>query len=83
MNHPSHVRRTANALAPAANARSRAVYAGKPHIPAAAPRVVWLDWLTWADPDGCYADADVVSEGGEPLTLAEAIDAVADLLDDA
>lgn len=35
-------------------------------------------WLTWNDPNGCFADAEATAEGFEPLTREEALELALD-----
>lgn len=38
------------------------------------------EWLTWADPDGCYGDEEREREGFDPLDVETAWDLVAIVL---
>ena len=63
----------ANAMQPADNDRSRAVYARKPTLPAVPDVDSIASWLQWNDRNGDYLG----------LELAEAIDLLADVVEDA
>jgi hypothetical protein len=63
----------ANAMQPADNDRSRAVYARKPTLPAVPDVDSIAAWLQWNDRNGNY----------DGLDLDEAIDLIADVVEDA
>ena len=69
----SYLALIANAMQPADNDRSRAVYARKPTLPAAPDVDSIVAWLQWNDRNGDYLG----------LELAEAIDLLADVVEDA
>ena len=41
-----------------------------------------IRWLVWCDSDGLWTDEDLRAEGFQPMTLQQAWDAVAHMLED-
>ena len=69
----------ANAIGPADNDHSRAVYAAKPNLPAKPSREDLIAWLTWCDGNGCWSDVDNMDEYGEVLSYDDLLYYVGEL----